>query len=220
MFCNPVLWRMLEWTRLPEYLRKARLVIKMHSGSPVGRQATSKLRLHDHNRFETVNIAYEILNRLYTEWQIDVWSANTGLARSQVNTFEILGSPTEITTARLTIGSPRHTCFSLYMLTPIQISLHLCHKAHKTLTLSFLHVRDGRLLLPQPPLRVIDVRTRDLHVSCFSNSLIFMGAVCQLPSQPSIWRTEELTSPFKLFRMAGDSIRSPTRLQLTFSRGH
>ena len=94
---NPILWRMLEWTRLPEYLRKARLVIKMHSGSPVGRQATSKLRLHDHNRFETVNIAYEILNRLYTEWQIDVWSANTGFARSQVNTFEILGSPTEIT---------------------------------------------------------------------------------------------------------------------------
>ena len=72
---------MLEWTSLREYLRKARLVIKMHSGSPVDRQATSKLRLHAHYRFETVNMAYEILNLgLCMEWQVDVWGGNTGFA--------------------------------------------------------------------------------------------------------------------------------------------
>lgn len=53
---------MLERTRQREYLRKVRLVIGMHPDPSVGRQGTSKLRLHANHRFEIPKMTHETFN--------------------------------------------------------------------------------------------------------------------------------------------------------------
>lgn len=53
---------MLERTRQREYLRKVRVVIGMYPDPSVGRQGTSKLRLHANHRFEIPKMTHETFN--------------------------------------------------------------------------------------------------------------------------------------------------------------
>jgi len=86
-----------------------------------------------------------------------------------------------VSQSALLVGNGQ-TCFISYP--PTYIDIFPCHKTHKALTFSFLPF-DLLLLLPQSPRHFTDV-DRHLNVSCFSNSLIFMRVLYQLPAQRSI----------------------------------
>lgn len=109
---------MLERTRQRDYLRKVRLVIGMHPDPSVGRQGTSKLRLHANHRFEITKMADETFNLLTT---LKFWC-------HPQKSLKLV--------SQLALLAEDRTSVSIHI-SPCHIHISPCHKAHVALAFSF-----------------------------------------------------------------------------------